>query len=55
MQYIHGQANNPIYKIAKENKLIEPKYNRLVNDDDDDSDDDEDTEYNEGISIVYYL
>ena len=28
-QFIHGQVDNPIYQIAKDNKLIDEKYNEI--------------------------
>ncbi|CAF0718372.1 unnamed protein product [Brachionus calyciflorus] len=34
-QYIHGQVNNPIYKLALENRLIEDKYKEILDETDD--------------------
>ncbi len=44
-KYIHGQQDNPIYYIAKDNKQIDDVYNEIL------SDDDSDTEDNSGIPI----
>ena len=44
-KYIHGQKNNPIYYIARENKLIDKRYNEVIDDSDSDSDDEDDNAY----------
>jgi hypothetical protein len=44
-KYIHGQQDNPIYYIAKDNKQIDDVYNEIL------SDDDSGTEDNSGIPI----
>lgn len=43
-QFLHGQQDNPIYYIARDNKQIEEKYNEIL-------DDDENIEDNNGIPI----
>ena len=44
-QYIHGQENNPIYYIARENKQIDDVYNEILSEDEPDDVD------NSGIPI----
>ena len=44
IKYIHGQEENPIYYIARDNKQIDEKYNEIISDD-------ENIEDNNGIPI----
>ena len=46
-QFIHGQQNNPIYYIARDNQQIDEIYNEIQSDDDQDSVD------NSGIPIIF--
>ena len=42
-QFIHGQKSNPIYYIARDNQLIDSKFNQII--EDSDSEDDTDSKY----------